>query len=198
MLFRSYRTVCVRTCDGYFFPISYATNASRFAEDEKTCQQSCPATDVQLYTYRNPGEDINQAVSVNTSQPYTALPNAFKYRQAWDNACSCRKAGESWAQTLKDIDDTTIEQGDIIVNEQRAKQLSQPRVDARGRPIATPPATRTAAPRAGQAAAPAQATPPANAVPAPENAARSEPPQPVKPDPNRTIREVGPTFIPAR
>ena len=35
----SVRTVCVRTCDGYYFPISYATNASRFAQDEKTCQR---------------------------------------------------------------------------------------------------------------------------------------------------------------
>ncbi len=201
----TYRTVCVRTCDGYFFPISYATNSSRFAEDEKACQKSCPATEVQLYTYRNPGEDINQAVSVNTNQPYTALPNAFKYRQAWDNACSCRKAGESWAQTLKNIDDTTVEQGDIIVNEQRAKQLSQPRVDAQGRPIAQPPGTRASAPRAGQA--PAQAAPASNTAPAnapasgnasTANAAPADPPQPVKPDPNRTIRAVGPTFIPAR
>jgi hypothetical protein len=189
--------VCVRTCDGYYYPISYATTQDRFGEDAQTCQQTCPASEVVLMSNRT-GEDINQAVSVNTSQPYTALPNAFKYRQAWDNACSCRKAGESWAQTLKNIDDPTIEQGDIIVNEQRAKQLSQPRVDAQGRPIATPPATRTSAPRAGQAAAPAPAAPTANTAPAPANAARSEPPQPVKPDPNRTIREVGPTFIPAR
>ena len=25
----TYHTVCVRTCDGYYFPISYSTNASR-------------------------------------------------------------------------------------------------------------------------------------------------------------------------
>jgi uncharacterized protein DUF2865 len=200
----TYRTVCVRTCDGYFYPISYATNPGRFTEDAKLCQQSCPATEVQLFTYRNPGEDINQAVSVNGNQSYTALPNAFKYRQSWDNACSCRKAGESWAQTLKNIDDTTVEQGDIVVNDQRAKQLSQPRFDAQGRPLPTRPEPAAAASRpaprpAGPASAPipvqAQplpaATPPAEAPPA----AKSEP---VKPDPNRAIRAVGPTFLPAR
>ena len=26
----TFRTVCVRTCDGYYFPISYSTSASRF------------------------------------------------------------------------------------------------------------------------------------------------------------------------
>ena len=195
----TFRTVCVRTCDGFFYPISFATNASRFGDDEKSCQKSCPAAEVMLFTHRNPGEDINQAVSVNGSQPYTSLPNAFKYRQAWDNSCSCRKAGESWAQTMKSMDDTTVEQGDIVVNEQRAKQLSQPRVDAQGKPIpaAAPP---RAAPRQTAAPAPASAAP-AN-VPPPTagaaNAAPAEASQPVKPDPNRTIRAVGPTFIPAR
>jgi hypothetical protein len=210
----TYRTVCVRTCDGFFYPISFATNPSRFAEDEKTCQNSCPATEVQLFTHRNPGEDINQAVSVNTNQPYTSLPNAFKYRQAWDNNCSCRKAGESWAQTMKGVDDPTVEQGDIVVNEQRAKQLSQPpRGGVQGKPVVAPAATRTAAPPPRTAPPPApaaQAAPPNNAAPAntpaaiaaqaapANNAAPADTPQPVKPDPNRTIRAVGPTFIPAR
>ena len=36
-----------------------------------------------LYAYRNPGEDINQAVSIS-GQPYTSLPNAFRYRQEFN------------------------------------------------------------------------------------------------------------------
>ncbi|AMN41609.1 DUF2865 domain-containing protein [Rhodoplanes sp. Z2-YC6860] len=198
----TYRTVCVRTCDGFFYPISFATNPSRFPEDEKICQNSCPATEVQLFTHKNPGEDINQAVSVNGNQPYTSLPNAFKYRQAWDNNCSCRKTGESWAQTMKGVDDPTVEQGDIVVNEQRAKQLSQPpRGSVPGKPVAAP-ATRTAPPRSAQPAAPAAAqAAPANPLTPAAIAAQAAPAdgsQPVKPDPNRQIREVGPTFIPAR
>ena len=30
----TYRTVCVRTCDGYYFPISYSTVPGRFADDQ--------------------------------------------------------------------------------------------------------------------------------------------------------------------
>jgi hypothetical protein len=75
----TYRTVCVRTCDGGYFPVSFATVPARFGEDENKCKALCPATEATLYAYRNPGEDINQAVSVN-GQPYTALPNAFKFR----------------------------------------------------------------------------------------------------------------------
>src|SRR5690242_18797054 len=82
----TYRTVCVRTCDGGYFPISFATSPARFADDEKTCRALCPATEAALYAYRNPGEDINSAVSVN-GQPYTALPNAFKFRSEFNPAC---------------------------------------------------------------------------------------------------------------
>jgi hypothetical protein len=86
--FGTYRTLCVRTCDGYYFPISFSTVPSRFATDEQTCQSMCPGSDVALYTYRNPGEDVNQMVSL-TGEPYTALPTAFRYRQEYDAACIC-------------------------------------------------------------------------------------------------------------
>ena len=79
----SFRTVCVRTCDGFYFPISYATNSSRFAQDEKTCQRMCPAAEAMLFSYRTTGEDITQATSIS-GQPYTALPNALKYRQEFN------------------------------------------------------------------------------------------------------------------
>jgi hypothetical protein len=135
----TFRTICVRTCDGFYYPISAATTSARFAEDEKACRASCPATEVQLYSHRNPGEGINEAVSVSTQQLYTAMPNAFRYRAALDQTCSCRRPGESWSQALKNIDDPTVEQGDIVVNDQRARQLSQPRVDAQGKPIRQAP-----------------------------------------------------------
>ncbi|HEY0569437.1 MAG TPA: DUF2865 domain-containing protein, partial [Xanthobacteraceae bacterium] len=55
----TFRTVCVRTCDGFYFPISFATVPSRFPDDEKTCKSLCPAADATLFSYRNPGEDMN-------------------------------------------------------------------------------------------------------------------------------------------
>jgi hypothetical protein len=190
----SYRTVCVRTCDGFYYPISYATNAARFAEDEKTCRASCPAAEVQLYSSPT-GGSINDAVSVNAQQPYTALPNAFRYRTSLDQACSCRHPGESWSQALKSIDDPTVEQGDIVVNDQKARQLSAPRGDAQGRPIRQPPAPARLDPRTAQTTAQpaAQAT-----APAPAEPKTDADDAPSKPDPNRKVRDVGPTFLPGR
>ena len=186
----TYRTVCVRTCDGFYFPISFATDPSRFAEDEKVCQHSCPAAEVMLFSYRNPGEDVSQAVSIG-GQLYSTLPNAFRYRQAFDSSCSCKRPGETWAQALKNIDDTTVERGDIVVNQERARLLSQPRVDAQGRPIKPDPNAAKANPTAA-GSKPAETPSPAAMVEAKPNAAAT------KPDPNRQMRSVGPTFIPAR
>ena len=87
--FGTYRTLCVRTCDGYYFPISFSTVPSKFAADEQTCQAMCPGSDVRLYTYRNPGEEPNQMVSL-AGEPYTVLPTAFRYRKEYDAACACR------------------------------------------------------------------------------------------------------------
>jgi hypothetical protein len=179
-----YRTVCVRVCDGYYFPISYSTSPNKFLDDERACQASCPAAEVQLFTHRNPGEDINQAVSTG-GQQYTALPNAFKYRQAFDNACSCKRSGESWSQALKNIQDPTVQGGDIVVNEERAKQMSQPRLDAQGKPIKLELPPR-----------PARSDPKAAVKPAATaDTSTEETPAPAPRDPNRTVRQVGPTFI---
>src|SRR6202051_558470 len=122
----TFRTVCVRSCDGGYFPISVAAVPARFPDDEKTCKSLCPATEATLFTYRNPGEDINQAVSIN-GQPYSSLPNAFKFRTEFSASCACKAAGQTWSDALKSIDDKAAaeQQGDIIVTEESAKKMSQ-------------------------------------------------------------------------
>src|ERR1700692_533270 len=123
----TFRTVCVRTCDGGYFPISFATVPARFPDDEKTCKSLCPAAEATLFTYRNPGEDINQAVSIN-GQPYSSSPNAFRYRQEFNPSCACKAAGQTWSDALKSIDDKAEaeQQGDIIVTEESAKKMARP------------------------------------------------------------------------
>lgn len=172
-----FRTVCVRMCDGYFFPISFATVQSRFVDDEALCKRQCPAAEVALYTYGNPGQDIQQAVSLS-GQLYSSLPNAFKYRTEFNPSCSCRGPGQSWADALGQ--DQTIQRGDIIVTEQRSKQLSQPRIG----PLAQP--QQKNAPNT-----------PAFEPPTPTPPAAQTPPQ-TTPDGKRKVRVVGPQFYPVR
>jgi hypothetical protein len=170
----TYRTLCVRTCDGSYFPISFATVPTRFAEDEQICRRMCPAAEVMLFSHRNPGEEVAQAVSTQ-GQPYTALPNAFRFRQEYNPACSCRRPGETWAEAVGP--DQDVQQGDVVVTEDRAKQMSRPAQpkQVKGAPLAPPQA------QPAQAAQPAQ----------PAQSATQE-------NGKKTIRSVGPPFIPAR
>ncbi|MCK0196161.1 DUF2865 domain-containing protein [Ancylobacter sp. 6x-1] len=140
----TYRTVCVRTCDGFFFPISFSTTPANFAADEALCQRQCPGTEARLFAYRNPGEDIMQAVGTN-GQPYSALPNAGLYKKQFVSACTCKPAGMSWGQALSGADGAdTLRQGDILVTEDKARQLSQPvpATPATAKPGAKPAAAK--------------------------------------------------------
>jgi len=85
-----YRSVCVRLCDGFFYPISFATYSSRLAQEQDQCQSSCAAP-AELYVYRNPGQEIEQAISLNGSA-YMDLPVALKYRKSYVTGCSCKQA----------------------------------------------------------------------------------------------------------
>jgi hypothetical protein len=143
-----YRTLCVRTCDGYYFPVSFSASPARFAEDEQTCQKQCPATEAVLYTHRTVGEDVAQAVS-NSGRIYKDLANAFRYRREFVASCSCKQPGQTWAEALGQTRDSTIERGDIVVTEEKAKALSQPRTprqDTRKPPTGSMPIAIPASP----------------------------------------------------
>ena len=159
----------------------------RFPDDEKTCKALCPAAEATLFAYRNPGEDINQAVSIN-GQPYSSSPNAFRYRQEFNPSCACKAAGQTWSDALKSIDDKAAaeQQGDIIVTEESAKKMARPPAAKKG-------------PASQDTRAPTPRPQPTARAPAPQTGigARVRPNR-VRCGSNKPIRSVGPTFIPAR
>ena len=84
----TYRTMCVRLCDGFFFPISFATTPDRFATDEAACRSRC-ASPARLYAYPNPGGEPEQMHDTR-GQPYSALKTAFLFRTNYDESCTCK------------------------------------------------------------------------------------------------------------
>jgi len=93
------RTMCVRTCDGYYFPVAYGASADTFARDQSACETMCPGAAVQLYYHRLPGQESEDMVSAATGEPYSQLPNAFRYRSgnvAQSRACSCTGAAQGY------------------------------------------------------------------------------------------------------
>jgi Protein of unknown function (DUF2865) len=84
-----YRTLCVRLCDGYYFPISFSTPASGFARDTVRCTASC-GRQARLFYHANPGGSVETMMDL-AGRPYSALPAAFKYRATLVSGCGCHR-----------------------------------------------------------------------------------------------------------
>ncbi|MBI1383311.1 MAG: DUF2865 domain-containing protein [Rhizobiales bacterium] len=84
----TYRTVCVRLCDGYFWPISFTTGRGNFRADEQACASSC-AAETKLFYYANPGQEPEDMVDLR-GRPYSKLRTAFQYARQQVPSCKCR------------------------------------------------------------------------------------------------------------
>jgi hypothetical protein len=97
----SSHAVCVRLCDGSFFPLNGA-NAS--------CESECPGAPTQVYHLASGSDQIDGATASN-GQRYQDLPIAFRYRTTVDKTCICR--GNESATAL--LQDRTLRNGDLVI-----------------------------------------------------------------------------------
>jgi Protein of unknown function (DUF2865) len=168
---RSYRTTCVRTCDGYFFPMSYAASLADFERDQKSCNARCPGTEMQVFFHEEdtrrvlaPGaDDSARMISTVTGKRYSDLPSAYLYKSVdaprpADCGCNPARDFETFAGTPPQGDEVPAESGSFVM----------------------PPAPKPAAP-APKAGIDVTKQPEAVAV---------------EPDADRKVRVVGPRFLP--
>src|SRR5271166_1642565 len=152
--------VCVRTCDGSFFPVSYSGAGSRSDTLEDVCRSLCPNADVALYSFPF-GGTIDEAVS-STDERYVDMPNALKFQQSFDSTCSCRRKGESWAQALANAEAKYgHDSHDILVTPEKSAEMSRPIVAKAAADSKAKPAKSAA-----KAAAPPLLPPPTSPAPA--------------------------------
>lgn len=93
-----YRTVCVRLCDGYYFPISSSTTKNRFAKDERACKSRCSG-DSRLFYY-SVFEGSPETMKDRRGRPYEKLKTAFLYRTSYNKSCQCRP--DPWSDKAKE------------------------------------------------------------------------------------------------
>jgi len=199
------QAICVRTCDGGFFPLNYSARRGNMDNLEDLCHALCPNVETKLFT-RNPNNEVGTAVGADGTN-YSDLENAFKFQKSFDKACTCKPADVSWTQALAQSDAERIlgqeRKGDIIVTPEKSLEMSRPKMDpgVRSKLLANDPsrATTQNGKPTGPQPLPAQTS---GAQPAP-------PPQPnnAKPSANdgetaeiigadgvkRRVRIVGPT-----
>ncbi len=163
------QAVCVRTCDGGFFPLGVSSHHN--ADDLKQmCGALCPGTETAVYT-RNPNAEINTAASLD-GKPYMDLPNALKFSKTFVPDCSCKPANKTWAEALANAEEVigNTRRGDIVVTQAKSDELSRPKMDAKTRSsMLAGPAPAAVAPEdaskiAGDAADHDAASPPETAT----------------------------------
>lgn len=171
------RTMCVRTCDGAFFPISAHASPADFPRDAEACSRRCPGAETELYYHPLTSGDTESMVSAETGKLYSDLPTAFAYKTgdpADRKQCGCALTPRAAAPV-----GTPITPGGSISTVTSDPGRAAPTQSAAADPAASAAPSSPASPSA--AAAPAVA-PPIE--------------RPYDPKANR-VRQVGPTFLPA-
>ncbi|MBX5205490.1 DUF2865 domain-containing protein [Rhizobium sp. NZLR1] len=85
-------TMCVRSCDGGFFPISSNATSVDFGRDAQTCAKMCPGIETQLFYREVTSTEASNMISVATGTPYSAMKNAFAYKNRTPGektSCAC-------------------------------------------------------------------------------------------------------------
>lgn len=106
------RTVCVRTCDGYLFPLGRLGARADLPVHEAACAAACPNTPTRLYTLGAGLIDLDRAVGLD-GQPYRSLAVANLYRTKRVEQCSCQPDGTA-APPLPIAQDLTARAGDVV------------------------------------------------------------------------------------
>ena len=131
---KTYRTMCVRLCDGFYWPVSFSTTKDRFDDDAAVCARSCGGPDAaKLYVYRNPGADVEAMADVY-GRAYTKLDKAFAFRAKYEPSCKCQ--AHPWEEAsverhksyaLAAMAQKGNVQAALQLKELRAKQLAEVR-----------------------------------------------------------------------
>src|SRR5260221_4306527 len=84
------RSICVRLCDGYFFPLGSVTESGSVAEQATQCSSLCPAAPSRLFLVPSGADTIESAASPSDGHLYSELPVAFRYTREFDRTCTCQ------------------------------------------------------------------------------------------------------------
>jgi hypothetical protein len=104
------RTVCLRSCDGYIFPLGGYTGKSNIAQQEAACRSLCPNAKIKLYIAPRGSEKITNARDV---APMSEAPASTQLGQS--RACSCYGAATDEQRVRALLTDRTLRKGDSVM-----------------------------------------------------------------------------------
>jgi hypothetical protein len=109
---------CVRTCDGFYFPVHPHAGFSA----AQMCSTFCPASETRLYA----GSGIDHATG-RDGQPYSALPQAYAYRKQLVAGCTCNGHDVFGVARIAIRNDPTLQRGDVVATEVHGRRATPSR-----------------------------------------------------------------------
>ncbi|MEL7543190.1 MAG: DUF2865 domain-containing protein [Pseudomonadota bacterium] len=88
------RTMCVRMCDGYYWPMRRGGSNASLMTDSQKCESQC-SSPAKLFILRSSTDNIADMRSLD-GQRYRQLDNAFAYRKTFNPSCGCR--AKPWSE----------------------------------------------------------------------------------------------------
>ena len=82
------RALCVRLCDGYYYPASNSGGGHGLRGVAASCENTC-ATPARLFFDQSGGEHPEEMTDLSGAR-YKDLPAAFRYRQEYVASCKCK------------------------------------------------------------------------------------------------------------
>ena len=116
------RTFCVRLCDGRFFPLMAANNATPV----EACNAMCPASKTRVF---HGGTEIGAATDANGVR-YSSLDQAFVYRKTIVPGCTCNGKDAFGLAPVDVMADSTLRRGDIVATSDGLKAFEGGRSEA--------------------------------------------------------------------
>jgi hypothetical protein len=129
--------MCVRSCDGGFFPISSNATSVDFGRDAQTCAKMCPGIETELFYRDVTSTEASNMISVATGTPYSAMKNAFAYKNRTPgekSSCACNLTAYYEEMRGKQAVSEPPQQGSITTIRTKAKDAAAPQPSVPERP----------------------------------------------------------------
>ncbi len=89
--------MCVRLCDGYYWPMKRGGTNNSLMTDSQKCETQC-SSKAQLFVLRSSTDNIAGMRNLS-GKPYSKLENAFSYRKTFNPSCRCN--AEPWSERAR-------------------------------------------------------------------------------------------------
>jgi len=106
------RSVCVRTCDGYFFPVAALNHNSEISSHQASCDALCPEAETKLFVMPAGSGNIDEAAG---GELYSQLVARIKASDTKAASCGCHSASGNPINSSAVLNDPTLRPGDTVV-----------------------------------------------------------------------------------